>query len=182
MPDSRWLRTDNGFKVLGSQRIDRKSVGTMQSKWTGPESPYLPIRLSAPLAWSCLQEDPLVDKLTSLMIEAKSKQNSATSMEETIKCKRKLKLQCGLRSLSWRSLSNDDCDVNENGKKAISLDWKNNNSARASRFFLHSPVTARLWRENTLFHVLWRTWTGKATTFFFFFWTSIQSFRIQLQK
>ena len=40
--------------------------------WTGPELPYLPIRACG-----------LVDKLTSLMIKGKSKQNSATSMEET---------------------------------------------------------------------------------------------------
>ena len=33
------------------------------------------------------------------------------------------------------SLSNDDGDVNENGKKAIGLDKQNNNFARASRFF-----------------------------------------------
>ena len=32
------------------------------------------------------------------------------------------------------SLSNDDGDANENGKKAIGLDWQNNDSARASRF------------------------------------------------
>ena len=35
------------------------------------------------------------------------------------------------------SLSNDDGDVNENGKKAIGLDWQNNNFALASRFFAH---------------------------------------------
>ena len=34
------------------------------------------------------------------------------------------------------SLSNDDGDGNENGKKAIGLDWQNNNFARASRLFL----------------------------------------------
>ena len=32
------------------------------------------------------------------------------------------------------SLSNDDGDVNENGKKAIGLDEQNNNFARATRF------------------------------------------------
>ena len=33
---------------------------------------------------------------------------------------------------------NDDSDVNENDKeKTIGLDWQNNNSARASRFFVH---------------------------------------------
>ena len=48
------------------------------------------------------------------------------------------------------SLSNDDGDVNENGKKAIGFwDWQNNNFARASRFFVHFfAATARLRREN----------------------------------
>ena len=46
------------------------------------------------------------------------------------------------------SLSNDD--VNENDKKAIGLDGQNNNSARASRFFVYFlAVSARLRRENT---------------------------------
>ena len=54
------------------------------------------------------------------------------------------------------SLSSDD--VNENGKKAIGLDWENNNFARASRFFVHFfAVTARLRHEDVYFHVLWRT-------------------------
>ena len=44
----------------------------------------------------------------------------------------------GYRSLS---LSNDDGNVNENSKKAIGLDWQNNDSTRA--------VTERLQRENT---------------------------------
>ena len=48
------------------------------------------------------------------------------------------------------SLSNDDGDVNENGKKIKGLDWQNNNSASASRFFVHFfAVTARPQRENT---------------------------------
>ena len=33
------------------------------------------------------------------------------------------------------SLSNDDDDGNENGRKAIGINWQNNNFARASRFF-----------------------------------------------
>ena len=45
------------------------------------------------------------------------------------------------------SLSNDD--VKENGNNAIGLDWKNNNFARASRFFVHFfAVVARLQRES----------------------------------
>ena len=48
------------------------------------------------------------------------------------------------------SLSNNDSDGNENGKKAIGLDWLNNNFARASRFFVHFfAVAARLRRKNT---------------------------------
>ena len=35
------------------------------------------------------------------------------------------------------SFSNDYGEYIEDGKKAIGLDWKNNNSARASRFFVH---------------------------------------------
>ena len=48
-----------------------------------------------------------------------------------------------------RSLSNDDGDGNENEKKAIGLDWQNNNFARASLFFVHFFVVAvRLQRES----------------------------------
>ena len=44
--------------------------------------------------------------------------------------------------------SDDDGDGNENGKKAIGLDWQNN-FARASRFIVHFfAVTSRLRREN----------------------------------
>ena len=39
--------------------------------------------------------------------------------------------------LSLGSLSNDDGDGNENGKKAIDLDWQNNYFARVSRFLVH---------------------------------------------
>ena len=47
------------------------------------------------------------------------------------------------------SLSNDDSDVNENGNNAIGLDWQNNNSARASRSFVHFfAVVARLEHES----------------------------------
>ena len=47
-----------------------------------------------------------------------------------------------------RSLSNDDGDGNANSKKAIGLDWQNNNFARASRYFVHFfAVMARLRRE-----------------------------------
>ena len=47
------------------------------------------------------------------------------------------------------TIGSDDGDVNENDKKAIGLDWHNNNFARASLFFVNFfAVTARLRREN----------------------------------
>ena len=56
------------------------------------------------------------------------------------------------------SLSNDDGDGNENGKKPVGLDWQNNNFARASRSFEHFfAVVARLQLENAQFDVLSRT-------------------------
>ena len=57
--------------------------------------------------------------------------------------------------LSLGSFSNDDGDGNENVKKAMGLDWQNNNFARASRFFVHFyAVAARLERESA--HTLLR--------------------------
>ena len=46
--------------------------------------------------------------------------------------------------------SNDNNEGNENGKKAIGLDWQENNFARASRFFVHffAVTAARLQRES----------------------------------
>ena len=44
----------------------------------------------------------------------------------------------------FRSLHNNDGDVNENGKKVIGLDWQNN-FAYASGFFVHFlTITVRL--------------------------------------
>ena len=42
-----------------------------------------------------------------------------------------------VQTLLLGSLSTDDGEVNGNGKKAIGLDWQNNNSALESRFSLH---------------------------------------------
>ena len=53
--------------------------------------------------------------------------------------------------VSW----DGDGDGNKNDKKAIGLDWQNNNFARASLFFVHFfAVVARLQRETVWFHVL----------------------------
>ena len=72
-------------------------------------------------------------------------------------------------------VSNDDGDVNQVDKKAMGLDWQNDNFALTSHFFVHFfAVVAK-------FHVLSRT--GTQTTFFSFFsWTFIQSFKILLQR
>ena len=67
--------------------------------------------------------------------------------------------------MRW-SLRNDDDDGSENGKRAIGLD-KQNNVARASRFFVHfSAVAARLLRARggtAIYGLcgyvpLWRVW------------------------
>ena len=43
----------------------------------------------------------------------------------------------------------DGDDGNEYGKKALGIDWQNNNFVRASRFFLHFfAVPARLQSES----------------------------------
>ena len=50
---------------------------------------------------------------------------------------------------SLGSLSDDGGDGGENGKKAMGLDWQNNNFARASRFLVHFfAYAARLQRES----------------------------------
>ena len=60
----------------------------------------------------------------------------------------------GVKTADWHgttteTMSNDDGDGNENGKKAKGLDWQNNNFARALRFFVHFfAVAARLRRES----------------------------------
>ena len=52
-------------------------------------------------------------------------------------------------SSTLQSLSNDDGDANENGKKAIGLDWQNDDSARESHVFVNFlTVNARVQREN----------------------------------
>ena len=80
------------------------------------------------------------------------------------------------------SLSNDDGKLSENEKKETGLDLRNNNFARASRFFVHFfAVIARLRRENAYFHVLWKTRT-QHNDFLFIFLTFDKSVRIQPQK
>ena len=69
---------------------------------------------------------------------------------------------------AWRSIlgSLSNGGGNENGKKAIDLDWQNDNFDRASRFFVHFfAVNTRLRRH---FHVLLRTWTQHNDFIFIF--------------
>ena len=94
-----------------------------------------------------------------------------------------LRLACHLW-LIFGSLSTDDGNVTENGKKATGLDWQSNNFARASHFFCtfffcpHCAITT--WK--CLFsRFVWKVWTQEKT-FFLLPWTSSQSFRIQLRR
>ena len=84
----------------------------------------------------------------------------AKGLQVALKCYRVLCISPNRRNVSFsleenfreemvKSLSNDDGDGNENGKKTIGLDRQNNNFARASRFFVHFfAVVARLQRES----------------------------------
>ena len=61
---------------------------------------------------------------------------------------RTINKKCFSHVASPGTLSNEDGDINENSKKAIGLDWQNNNFARASRVFVHFfAVIAQLGRE-----------------------------------
>ena len=74
------------------------------------------------------------------------------------------------------SLSNVDCDCN--GKKAIGLDWQNNNFANVSRFFctLFLDIISWLQCKNAYFHVLSRTGQGAKKVIF----TACQSGKLKL--
>ena len=62
------------------------------------------------------------------------------------------------------------------------LDWQINKARILHHEFGHFfAVAARLRPETSYLDVLWRTWTPD-NIFFFFSWTSIWSFRTQLQK
>ena len=68
-------------------------------------------------------------------------------------------------------------------KKAIGLDWQNNNFAHALCFFVHFlAVVAWLQRASAFFSRFFRGREHKTTALLFFSWTFIQSFRIQLQE
>ena len=77
------------------------------------------------------------------------------------------------------SLRNDDGGGNEIGKKAVGLDKRNNNFARAHHAFLYISLPSLHDYHVKLFC---RRREQKTTTFFFFSWTLMQSFRIQLQN
>ena len=80
------------------------------------------------------------------------------------------------------SLSNDDADGNENGKKAIGLISKTTTLHVHHAFFVHFfAVIAQLQCESAWIHVLSRTGT-QHNNFLFFSWTLTESFRIQLQN
>ena len=67
------------------------------------------------------------------------------------------------------SLRNDESDSNENGKKAIGLDKKNNNFARASRIFLYiSLPSLHDYIVKLPNFTFCRGREQKKTTFFFF--------------
>ena len=89
-------------------------------------------------------------------------------------------LWCSISSIG--SLRNDDGDVNENGKTAYRFRLvKQQLRTCITPFytFLFCHFTTATWKC-LISRTLKRTWTR--TTLFFFPWTSLRSFRIQLQK
>ena len=73
----------------------------------------------------------------------------------------------GPNNATLGSLSNDDGDGNEDGKKAITVYKKNNNHARAqSRFFLHFLAVVPVARQQG---VTFRRGRAHSTATFFFF-------------
>ena len=91
-------------------------------------------------------------------------------------------LKSALRIHVIGSLSNNDGDNSENGKKTIGLDWQNNNSARRHSFLY---ISLPLWHDyyvKLLNFMFCRGCEQKRMILFFFSWTLIQAFRIQLHK
>ena len=80
------------------------------------------------------------------------------------------------------SLSNYDGDVNEDGKKAIGLDRQNNNLQVHDSFWYFCFPSLHDNNVRVPNFTFCRGREHKTTTFVFFSWTLIQSFRIQLQK
>ena len=71
--------------------------------------------------------------------------------------------------LKLGSLSNDDGDGNENDKRAIGLDWQNNNFARASRLLYISLPSLHDYDVELLNFTFYGGREHKTTTFYFFF-------------
>ena len=70
--------------------------------------------------------------------------------------------------LKLGSLSNDDGDGNEKGKKAIGSDWQNNNSAQGSRFLYISLPSLHDYDVELLNFTFYGGREHKTTIFFFF--------------
>ena len=67
-------------------------------------------------------------------------------------------------------------------QKTIGLDWQNNNFARALRFFVHSLPSLNDYDVKMPNFTLLVEDANTRQQLAFFSWTSIQSFRTQLQK
>ena len=80
------------------------------------------------------------------------------------------------------SLSNDDADGSENGKKAIGLISKTTTLQVHHAFLYSSLPSLHDYNVKMPKFTFCRGWEHKAISFFFFSLTLIQFFRIQLQK
>ena len=80
------------------------------------------------------------------------------------------------------SLSNDDGDVNKNGKKAIGLDWQTTTLHVYHAFLYISLPSLHYYDVKMPIFTFCEGRERKTMTFSFFSWTSIQSLRIEVQK
>ena len=108
-------------------------------------------------------------------------------MAETASLRSQKRVHSGAREKQKISREASRCSIseftrNENGKKAIGLNEQNNNFARASSFLYIPLPSLRDYNVKLRNFTFCRGREQKTTTFFFFSWTLMQSFRIQLQK
>ena len=75
----------------------------------------------------------------------------------------------GVLDQNLGSFSNDDGDGNENGRKAIGINWQNNHFARASRFFGQTVISLidLFSRFPPSLYMLYNSWDKSNVTWYF---------------
>ena len=128
----------------------KEPTWTGWSSGTGTEEPFRCI--AGPIPCGCITADscPGFSAVETGMLATESVSSVLTTPFIRTAVKLRSKIKSSRRehnSFNTKgSFSKDDGDGNENVKRAIGLDWQNNNFVRSSRFFYISFVTAHLRR------------------------------------